>query len=92
MTQGIDFNPVKNLLAKYTKSKMKAFLKDPINSFLYTHFYLINGKNSCYEQDDVDQDNFNTQMKKLLEESSNNLSPQIKSIYSELLEDHRNPF
>mmetsp|Transcript_6532 Transcript_6532/g.6092 ORF Transcript_6532/g.6092 Transcript_6532/m.6092 type:complete len:93 (+) Transcript_6532:948-1226(+) len=92
MIQGIDFNPFKDLLAKYTQKKMKAFLKNSSNSYLYTHFYLINGKSACYEQEDVDQENFNTQMKKLLVESSNNLSTSIGPIYSELLQSHKGIF
>ena len=46
MINGIDFSSVKNLLAKYTQKSMKKFLQVSSNSFLYTHFYLINGRSA----------------------------------------------
>lgn len=44
MIAGIDFTVVRNLFGKYTGKNMKIFMKNPANSFLYTHFYLINGR------------------------------------------------
>mmetsp|Transcript_6954 Transcript_6954/g.6128 ORF Transcript_6954/g.6128 Transcript_6954/m.6128 type:complete len:246 (-) Transcript_6954:108-845(-) len=85
MTQDIDFSIFKNLCAKYTNKKMKLFMQESTNSFLYTHFYLINGRLTCYEQKDVNQENFNTQMKKLVLESCQYLSSSVKPVYERLL-------
>lgn len=86
MIDGIDFSVVKNLFGKYTQKTMKLFMKIPANSFLYTHFYLINGRSACYEQEDVDKDNFNAQMKKLMIEALRTLFPSVKPLYEKLYE------
>lgn len=84
MIEGTDFTMVKNLFGKYTQKTMKAFMKDGANCFLYTHFYLIYGRSECYKQNDVDQVNFNEQMKKLMLEAFRNLFTSIKPLYYEL--------
>jgi hypothetical protein len=86
MTNGIDFSVCKNLFGKYTQKTMKIFMKDSANSFLYTHFYLINGRSACFDQKDVDQANYNEQMKKLMLEAFRNLFSSVKPLYEKLYE------
>lgn len=88
MIQGVDFGIVRNLFGKYTQKTMKTFMRDPANSFLYTHFYLINGRFACFEQSDVDQNNFNEQMKKLMLEAFHNMFGCIKPLYERLYENN----
>lgn len=88
MIQGVDFGIVRNLFGKYTQKMMKSFMKNPANSFLYTHFYLINGRFACFEQSDVDQNNFNEQMKKLMLEAFHNMFGCIKPLYERLYENN----
>lgn len=90
MISGMDFSVVRNLFGKYTQKNMKLFMHDSSNSFLYTHFYLINGRSACYEQTDVDQVNFNDQMRKLMFEAFKNLIPTVKPLYERLYENHAN--
>lgn len=84
MTQGIDFSVVKNLFGKYTKKNMVAFMRNAANSFLYTHFYLINGRSAWFEQKDVDQDNFKAQMRSLMLEAFKSLFTSVKPLYENL--------
>lgn len=86
MTKNIDFNVVRNLFGKYTQKNMKVFMKEASHSFLYTHFYLINGRCACFEQKDVDQMNLNCQMKKLMLEAFRNLFVSVKPLYEKLYE------
>lgn len=67
---------------------MKKFVSDSANSFLYTHFYLINGRYECYKQEDVDQNNLNEQMKKLMLEAFKTLFDSVKPIYERLYEEN----
>lgn len=89
MIEGLDFSTFKNLWAKYTQKNMKLFMQESSNSFIYTHFYLINGRLAWYEQEDVDQTNFNTQMKKLVVEACKYLSSSIKPVYEGLLKNSK---
>lgn len=86
MIEGIDFTVVRNLFGKYTQKNMKLFMRDSANSFLYTHFYLIFGRSACYDQRDVDQINFNDQMKRLMFEAFRNLFTSVKPLYEKLYE------
>ena len=86
MTKGIDFSVVRNLFGKYTQKNMKIFMNNAANSFLYTHFYLINGRSACFDQKDVDQANYNDQMKKLMLEAFRNLFSSVKPLYEQLYE------
>lgn len=88
MIKGIDFTVVRNLFGKYTQKNMKMFMRDSSNSFIYTHFYLINGRSACYEQNDVDQVNFNDQMKRLMFEAFRNLFSSVKPLYEKLYENN----
>ena len=65
---------------------MKLFLESPANSFLYAHFYLINGRYECFKQTDVDQINLNAQMQKTLLEAFGNLFDSVRLIYEKLYE------
>jgi hypothetical protein len=84
LTRGIDFGVVRNLFGKYTQKNMKVFMSESANSFLYTHFYLINGRYECYKQSDVDQSNLNDQMKKLMLTAFKGLFLTVKPIYETL--------
>lgn len=86
MIHGIDFSIVRNLFGKYTQKNMKLFMTDSANSFLYTHFYLINGRYECYKQSDVDQNNLNDQMKRLMLEAFKSLFHSVKPVYEQLYE------
>lgn len=90
MISGMDFSVVRNVFGKYTQKNMKLFMHDASNCFLYTHFYLINGRSACYEQTDVDQDNFNDQMRKLMFEAFKNLIPTVKPLYERLYNNYAN--
>lgn len=88
MTKGIEFGIVRNLFGKYTQKNMKKFMSEPANSFLYTHFYLINGRYECYKQEDVDQGNLNDHMKKLILEAFKSLFTSVKPIYEKLYDNN----
>jgi len=90
MIKGVDFTVVRNLFGKYTQKNMKLFMMDAANSFLYTHFYLIYGRSACYDQKDVDQINFNDQMRKLMFEAFRHLFVSVKPLYEKLYESNAN--
>lgn len=43
ISEGLNYNPLRNVLHKYNTRNLIDFLSDASNSYLYTHFFLING-------------------------------------------------
>ena len=84
ITEGLDFELFRKVLHKYNTRNLNEFLSDASNSFLYTHFFLMNGKKSSEEQDDVKKDKFIQSMRHLMKEASSFLPSDINSIFEEI--------
>lgn len=84
ISKGLDFELFRKVLHKYNTRNLNEFLSDASNSFLYTHFFLMNGKKSSEEQDDVQKDKFIQSMRHLMKEASNYLPSHINSIFEEI--------
>ena len=76
-----------NLLAKYTKKQKCIFIQNAANCLLYIHFYLTYGYIACFEQNDVDQNNFKSQMESLTTEGFENVFSSVKQYYEILYQD-----
>ena len=82
-TIGIDFSTTKNLFHKYSSKALYNFISIPTNSILLVHFYLKQGKDLIFAQNDVDQHKLFEKMVGLLSVAFTYLPPQFHSIYSE---------
>lgn len=84
ISEGLDFATLRNVLHKYNTRNLIELISDASYSFLFTHFFLINGKKSAEEQADVDQDKLIQRMRHLMSESSNYLPKEINSLFEEI--------
>lgn len=84
ISENLNFTPLRNVLHKYNTRNLIELLSDAPYSFLYTHFFIINGKQSCEEQSDVDSDKLLQRMKHLMSEASNYLPKEINTLFHDV--------
>lgn len=84
ISAGLSFVPLRNVLHKYNTRNLIDFLSDASYSFLYTHFYLKEGKKAALEQSDNDADKLLARMRHLMKEASNYLPTEINKIFEEI--------
>lgn len=84
ITEGLSFEPLRNVLHKYNTKNMSNFLSDPSFAFLYTHFFLKNGKKATEEQQEVDSEKLTLSMRHLMKEAFNYLPEEITSIFEKV--------
>ncbi|CAI2373913.1 unnamed protein product [Moneuplotes crassus] len=84
ISEGLDFVPLRNVLHKYNTRNLIEFLSDASNSFLYTHFFLKDGKKSANEQSDNDAGKLLSRMRHLMKESLNYLPSEINEIFESI--------
>ena len=84
ITEGLNFVPLRNVLHKYNTKNMSKFLSDPSFAFLYTHFFLKNGKKATEEQQEVDNEKLISSMRHLMKEAFNFLPEQITSLFEKV--------
>ncbi|CAI2373170.1 unnamed protein product [Moneuplotes crassus] len=84
ISEGLNFSILRNVLHKYNTRNLIDFLSDASNSFVYTHYFLKEGKNAAYEQSDNDSDKLLSRMRHLMKEASNYLPSEINEIFEEI--------
>ena len=84
ISEGLNFEIFRKVLHKYNTRNLNEYLSVPSNSFLYTHFFLIYGKKSSEEQEDVQKDKFMQSMRHLMKEASKFLKSNINSLFEEI--------
>ena len=72
------------MIHKYNTRNLIDYLSDASNAYLYTHFFLINGYQSCEEQEDVQKDKLIQRMRHLMLEAANYLPKQINALFEEI--------
>jgi hypothetical protein len=73
ISDGLDYNPLRNVLHKYNTRNLIEFISDASYAFLYIHFFIVNGQTAAEEQDDVSVDKLIQRMEHLQNEASNYL-------------------
>lgn len=81
ISEGLDFVPLRNVLHKYNTRNLIDFLSDASYSFVYTHFFLKDGKKAATEQSDNDSEKLLSRMRHLMKEASNYLPSEINEIF-----------
>ncbi len=84
ISEGLSFVSLRNVLHKYNTRNLIDFLSDASYSFLYTHFFLKEGKKAATEQTDNDADKLLARMRHLMKESANYLPTEINKIFEEI--------
>lgn len=84
ISAGLSFVPLRNVLHKYNTRNLIDFLSDASYSFLYTHFFLKEGKKAANEQSDNDVNKLLARMRHLMKESANYLPTEINKIFEEI--------
>ena len=84
ISEGLDFSPLRNVLHKYNTRNLIELISDASYSFLFTHFFLMQGKKVSEEQEDVDSDKLIQRMRHLMAEASNYLPKEINSLFEEI--------
>ena len=79
VTDGMDFDEIRNLLNKYNSKNLNSFFKTHAHSFLYSHYFRLSAANDVTNQGHVDQDKLKKQMESLFERSLDFLPDLIKS-------------
>ena len=84
ISEGLSFVALRNVLHKYNTRNLIDFLSDASYSFLYTHFFLKEGRNAAFEQQDNDVEKLLGRMRHLMKEASNYLPSEINKIFEEI--------
>lgn len=78
VTEGLDFDEIRNLLNKYNSKNLKDFFKNTAHAFLYSHYYRLSSKDDVKAQSHVDQEKLYKQMESLFKKSLKALPESIK--------------
>lgn len=84
ISEGLDFVPLRNVLHRYNTRNLIEFISDASYAFLYTHFFLKEGRKAVAEQEDVSGEKLTQRMRHLMKESSNYLPSEINSLFEEI--------
>lgn len=83
VTEGLDFDEIRNLLNKYNSKNLKEFFKNLSHALLFSHYYKLSSKLDVSKQRHVDQTKLNKQMESLFKKSMESLPDTIKSVLSQ---------
>lgn len=79
VTEGLDFDEVRNLLNKYNSKNLNSFFETSAHAFLYAHYYRLSAGSDATSQKHVDQEKLIKQMESLFDRSVKFLPDSIKS-------------
>lgn len=78
VTEGLDFDEIRNLLNKYNSKNLKEFFKNLSHALLFSHYYKLSSKADVSRQKHVDHTKLNKQMESLFKKSMESLPESIK--------------
>mmetsp|Transcript_39266 Transcript_39266/g.45038 ORF Transcript_39266/g.45038 Transcript_39266/m.45038 type:complete len:127 (-) Transcript_39266:25-405(-) len=84
ISEGLNFTPLRNVLHKYNTRNLSEFISEIPNAYLYTHFYLKNGKQASENQQDVNSVKLNQSMRRLMKEALKHLPKSIGDLFEEI--------
>jgi hypothetical protein len=79
VTEGLDFDQIRNLLNKYNSKNLKDFFKNISHAFLFSHYHRLRSDVDVQDQDHVDQEKLGKQMESLFAKSLMALPDSIKA-------------
>lgn len=79
VTEGLDFDEIRNLLNKYNSKNLKEFFQNIAHSFLFSHYYRLSSEVDVKAQHHVDQEKLGKQMENLFKKSLKPLPDSIRS-------------
>lgn len=79
VTEGLDFDEIRNLLNKYNSKNLKEFFMNHSHAFLYAHYYRMSSAEDVKNQGHVDEDKLIKQMESLFKKSVKALPDSIKT-------------
>lgn len=79
VTEGLDFDEIRNLLNKYNSKNLKEFFQNIAHSFLFSHYYRLSSEVDVKSQHHVDREKLGKQMESLFKKSLKPLPDCIKS-------------
>lgn len=79
VTEGLDFDQIRNLLNKYNSKNLKDFFKNIAHAFLFSHYHRLRSDVDVQDQGHVDQEKLGKQMESLFVKSLNALPDSIKA-------------
>jgi len=84
ISNGLCFKSLRNVLHKYNSRNLHVFLSETAYSFLFTHFFLKNGKQSVGEQSDVDDVKLTQRMRHLMKEATRYIPDSISMLFEKV--------
>lgn len=79
VTEGLDFDQIRNLLNKYNSKNLKEFFKNIGHAFLFSHYFRLSSEVDVKAQKHVDQEKLGKQMESLFKKSLSALPDSISS-------------
>jgi hypothetical protein len=79
VTEGLDFDQIRNLLNKYNSKNLKDFFKNTSHAFLFSHYHRLRSEVDVRDQGHVDQEKLGKQMESLFTKSLTALPESIKA-------------
>lgn len=79
VTEGLEFDEIRNLLNKYNSKNLKEFFENHSHAFLYAHYYRMSSAEDVKNQGHVDEDKLIKQMESLFKKSVKALPDSIKT-------------
>jgi hypothetical protein len=84
ITEGLNFSLLRNVLHRYNSTNMSNFLSHPSFAFLYTHFFLKNGKKASEEQQEVNHEKLIHSMYNLMKKTLYYLPEKTTSLFQKV--------
>lgn len=82
ITDGLNFDEIRNLLNKYNSKNLKDFFANISHAFLFSHYFKLNSKKDVLDQKHVDEEKLNKQMESLFKKSIASLPDSIKASFA----------
>mmetsp|Transcript_59 Transcript_59/g.53 ORF Transcript_59/g.53 Transcript_59/m.53 type:complete len:163 (+) Transcript_59:1901-2389(+) len=79
VTEGLDFDQIRNLLNKYNSKNLKEFFKNICHAFLFSHYFRLSSQGDVKAQKHVDQEKLAKQMESLFKKSQLALPESIQA-------------
>mmetsp|Transcript_14111 Transcript_14111/g.15788 ORF Transcript_14111/g.15788 Transcript_14111/m.15788 type:complete len:234 (+) Transcript_14111:1701-2402(+) len=79
VTEGLNFDQIRNLLNKYNSKNLKEFFKNIAHAFLFSHYFRLSSDVDVKSQKHVDQEKLGKQMESLFKKSLLALPDSINS-------------
>jgi hypothetical protein len=79
VTEGLDFDQIRNLLNKYNSKNLKEFFSNPAHAFLFSHYHRLSSKDDAEAQKHVDHEKLSQQMESLFSKSLKALPGSLRA-------------